>query len=73
MVRGVRVVRYFKWVQNLQHCRWEESEVNDRLGQIIRRAYAERAEPGETSRRAAAYELGIERVVEPASTRGYIC
>jgi hypothetical protein len=33
---------------------------------------AERAEDIGTPMRPAAYELGIERVVEAASTRGYI-
>lgn len=72
---GGVVVSYFEWVQNLQHFRWDEREVNDKLGTIIRRAYrevADRAGDGEVPLRTAAFELGIERVVEAASTRGYI-
>jgi glutamate dehydrogenase (NAD(P)+) len=72
---GGVVVSYFEWVQNLQHFRWDEREVNDKLGGIMRRAYravAARAHESNVSLRSAAYDVGIQRVYEAARTRGYI-
>ena len=69
------IVSYFEWVQNLQHFRWTEEEVNERLGQIMRTAYstvADRAENDDTPMRVAAYAIGIERVLEAARLRGYL-
>jgi glutamate dehydrogenase/leucine dehydrogenase len=72
---GGVVASYFEWVQNLQHFRWTEREVNDKLGTVMRRSYREvsgRAKEEKLSLRHAAYLVGIERVVEAARIRGYV-
>ena len=71
---GGVVVSYFEWVQNLQHFRWEEDAVNDMLRGVMTRTFGEvsaRAEKDGKSLREAAFEIGLDRVVEASRTRGY--
>jgi glutamate dehydrogenase (NAD(P)+) len=72
---GGVVVSYFEWVQNMQHLRWDEDDVNSRLRKIVQRAYRDvqaKANDRDIPLRPAAYELGIERVLEASRTRGYL-
>ena len=72
---GGVVASYFEWVQNMQHFRWSEREVNDKLGTVMRRAYRDvsaRAKQERVSLRDAAYLVGIERVVDASRARGYV-
>ncbi len=70
---GGVVVSYFEWVQGLQEYFWKEDEVNERLNDIITRAFEatwQRHEQEGTTMRQAAYELAVGRVAEATVTRG---
>jgi glutamate dehydrogenase/leucine dehydrogenase len=72
---GGVVASYSEWVQNLQHLRWPETQVNQQLALTLSEAFATtaaRAERDGTSMRGAAYEIAIERVVEAAVARGHL-
>jgi glutamate dehydrogenase (NAD(P)+) len=70
---GGVTVSYFEWVQDIQAYFWSEEEVNDRLRQIIERAFFEvyglATEKGLTMRQAAHW-IGVGRVAEAHLTRG---
>jgi glutamate dehydrogenase (NAD(P)+) len=70
---GGVVVSYFEWVQGLQEYFWKEEEVNERLNDIVTRAFQETWETREqhgTSMRMAAYGIAVRRVAEATVTRG---
>jgi glutamate dehydrogenase (NAD(P)+) len=70
---GGVTVSYFEWVQDIQAYFWSDEEVNDRLRQIMERAYGEvhtlARDKGLTLRQAAHW-IGVGRVAEAHLTRG---
>jgi glutamate dehydrogenase (NAD(P)+) len=70
---GGVVVSYFEWVQDLQQLFWTETEVRDRLNQVLERAFhavMERSRRDDVPHRTAAMAIGIERVQRAKLTRG---
>ena len=70
---GGVTVSYFEWVQDAQMLFWTEEEVNQRLIQIMQRAYREVAAVAreeKTDLRTAALIRGIARVKEAKRRRG---
>jgi glutamate dehydrogenase (NAD(P)+) len=70
---GGVVVSYFEWVQDLQQLFWTETEVSDRLNQVLERAFnavMERSQKDGVPHRTAAMAIGIERVQRAKLTRG---
>ena len=70
---GGVTVSYFEWVQDIQAYFWSEEEVNDRLRQIIERAFDEvysLADSKGLTMRQAAHWIGVGRVAEAHLTRG---
>ena len=70
---GGVVVSYFEWVQGLQEYFWKEEEVNERLNDIVTRAFREAWDTHKQrgmSLRIASYGIGVCRVAEATVTRG---
>ncbi|OAA18206.1 Glutamate/Leucine/Phenylalanine/Valine dehydrogenase, partial [Frankia sp. EI5c] len=61
------------WVQDIQAYFWSEDQVNDRLRELMQRAYREvsaLARERRVSLRTAAHIIGVARVAEAHRTRG---
>jgi len=70
---GGVTVSYFEWVQDRQGFFWRESEVNERLHDIMEQSFDEVVRYAETHRvnnRIAAYMLAIDRVAFALKLRG---
>ena len=70
---GGVTVSYFEWVQDRQGFFWRESEVNERLFDIMVNAFDEvvrYAESHKVNNRIAAYMLAIDRVANALKLRG---
>ncbi|UCH05622.1 MAG: Glu/Leu/Phe/Val dehydrogenase, partial [Candidatus Thorarchaeota archaeon] len=71
---GGVTVSYLEWVQGLQYFFWDEKQVNDRLREVLVRAYCEVDKTAEKfnlkSLRRAALALAIRRVARAIELRG---
>jgi glutamate dehydrogenase (NAD(P)+) len=70
---GGVTVSYFEWIQGLQQLFWSAEEVDQRLIDIMKRAFQrvlERSLRERTDLRTAALTLGVERVKEAKRRRG---
>ena len=70
---GGVTVSYFEWVQDLNRDHWSETVVNEKLKEIMTRAFAETlaiSEREECDMRTAAYLLAVQRVADATALRG---
>jgi glutamate dehydrogenase (NAD(P)+) len=70
---GGVTVSYFEWVQDRMGYYWRESEVNERLRDLLRENIDVVWDCGKeygTTLRGAAYTVAIKRVVDAYATRG---
>ena len=70
---GGVVVSYFEWVQDLQNFFWTEQEVNQKLRDILVRAFYEVLQMSQREKvdmRSAALMIGIDRVARAMLWRG---
>lgn len=70
---GGVTVSYLEWVQDRMGYFWDEAEVNQRLGVVMRRAFKEVHEMSEKHKvgmRIGAYMLGVSRVANIMKLRG---
>ncbi|RIV25646.1 Glu/Leu/Phe/Val dehydrogenase [Alicyclobacillaceae bacterium I2511] len=71
---GEVVVSYFEWIQNNQGLYWTGEEVESKLAYIMSNSFHrvyETAQRYHVDMRLAAYMVGLRRMVEAISARGY--
>ena len=71
---GGVTVSYFEWVQDRQGFFWRESEVNERLRDVMEQSFDQviaYAETHKVNNRIAAYILAIDRVARALKLRGF--
>ena len=71
---GGVTVSYFEWVQDQQGFFWRESEVNERLQDVMEHSFdqvVEYAEVHGVNNRIAAYIVAIDRVARALKLRGF--
>jgi glutamate dehydrogenase (NAD(P)+) len=71
---GGVTVSYFEWVQDRQGFFWRESEVNERLQDVMEQSFDEVVRYADThgvNTRIAAYILAIDRVARALKLRGF--
>jgi glutamate dehydrogenase (NAD(P)+) len=70
---GGVTVSYFEWVQDLNRDHWSEAVVNDKLREIMVKAFGETlamAKLEQVNMRTAAYLLAVKRVADAMELRG---
>lgn len=70
---GGVVVSYFEWVQNLQSFYWDEEDVNNKLANIMKKAFDgvwQMSVEKKVNMRMAAYMIAIQRVAAAQKLKG---
>ncbi|CAM3817250.1 hypothetical protein GCM10009865_51590 [Aeromicrobium ponti] len=72
---GGETVFYFEWVQNNQGYYWTEEEVNEKLSKVMISSFEniyQTSQNHQVDMRLAAYMVGIRKVAEASSFRGWV-